>query len=91
MYKFSLYYQSGEVLLLIFTVCEIPWNKVLRFVLVWLNHTLQVSWSESPGLLFLPDLHGQKGQGRSSHNPAALGVVLHQWRPEVCGGDISVF
>lgn len=38
----------------------------------------QVSRAESPGLLLLSDLHGQEGQGWSSHHPAAPGVVLHK-------------
>ena len=48
---------------------------------------LQVSRTEGPGLLLLPDLHGQEGQGGRSHHPAAPGVVLHQQRPEVCRGE----
>lgn len=38
----------------------------------------QVSRTEGSGLLLLPNFHGQKGQGWSSHHTAAPGVVFHQ-------------
>ena len=73
-----------------------PWERMKWIKLNKINKdfvvdVFQVSRTEGPGLLLLPDLHGQEGQGRSSHHPAAPRVVLHQQRPEVCRGEFISF
>lgn len=73
-----------------------PWERMMWVKLKEINKdfvavVFQVSGTEGPGLLLLPDLHGQEGQGRSSHHPAAPRVVLHQQRPEVCRGEFISF
>lgn len=62
---------SSNFVQLLYVVCA--WKKQMIPTLLF-----QVSRTEGSGLLLLPNFHGQKGQGWSSHHTAAPGVVFHQ-------------